>query len=137
MPVRQRFLKREHLRLRRDFARVLGGKCKVADAVLVVYAASNDLTWSRIGISVSKRIGNAVRRHYVKRRIREAFRKNKTDLPGGLDIVCVARSPAADVTVDVASSLRKLILMVACRSRICDPDRIRQSGPDTAPTPNG
>ena len=96
MPVRQRFLKREHLRLRRDFARVLGGKCKAADAVLVVYAARNDLTWSRIGISVSKRIGNAVRRHYVKRRIREAFRKSKADLPCGLDIVCVARPPAAD-----------------------------------------
>lgn len=133
MPVRQRFLKREHLRLRRDFARVLGGKCKAADAVLVVYAAINDLTWSRIGISVSKRIGNSVRRHSVKRRIREAFRKSKTDLPGGLDFVCVARPPAADATVDVASSLRKLILQVARRCRISDTDRPRRSGTDTAP----
>ena len=137
MPSNQRFLKREHLRLRRDFARVLGGKCKAADAVLVVYAAKNDLPFSRIGVSVSKRIGNAVRRHYVKRRIREAFRKNKTDLPRGLDIVCVARPPAADGTVDVASSLCKLILNVACRCRINDPDRTGRSGPEAAPISNG
>ena len=39
MPTNSRFLKREHLRLRRDFARVLGGKCRAADALLVVYAA--------------------------------------------------------------------------------------------------
>ena len=108
-----RFLKREHLRLRRDFARVLGGKCKAADAVLVVYAARNDLTYSRIGISVSKRLGNSVRRHNVKRRVREAFRKNKTDLPGGLDVVCVARPAAAVAGVDVAASLRKLIVKAA------------------------
>ena len=110
-----RFPKREHLRLRRDFARVLSGKYKAADAVLVVYAVRNDLTFSRIGISVSKRIGNAVRRHYVKRRIREAFRKNKADLPGGLDIVSVAKHAAAAAGVDIAGSLRKLIVKAACQ----------------------
>ena len=137
MPRNERFLKREHLRLRRDFARVLDGKCKAADSVLVVYAANNDLPWSRIGISVSKRIGNAVRRHYVKRRIREAFRKSKADLPCGLDFVCIARPPAADVTVDVALSLRKLILKVSRQCRTSDPDRTGRSGPDATPTPNG
>lgn len=123
--------------MKRDFARVFGGKCKAADAVLVVYAAANDLTWSRIGISVGKRIGNAVRRHYVKRRIREAFRRSKADLPRGLDIVCVARSPAADADVDVAASLRKLILKVACRCPRGDPDHTPRSGSRTGPTPSG
>jgi len=115
MPFDTRFLRCEHLRLRRDFARVLGGKYKAADAVLVVYAVRNDLTFSRIGISVSKRLGNSVRRHNVKRRIREAFRKSKADLPGGLDIVCVARPAAADDGVDVTASLRKLIVKAACQ----------------------
>ncbi|MEK7755778.1 MAG: ribonuclease P protein component [Planctomycetota bacterium] len=118
----ERFLKREHLRLRRDFARVLAGKCKAADAILVVYALRNDLTFSRIGISVSKRIGNSVRRHHVKRKIREAFRKSKADLPGGLDIVCVARPAAADDGVDVAASLRKLIVKAACQCPMSEAD---------------
>jgi ribonuclease P protein component len=137
MPHDERFHPRERLRLKRDFARVFGGKCKAADAVLVVYAARNDLTWSRIGISVGKRIGNAVRRHYVKRRVREAFRRSKADLPRGLDIVCVARPPAADADVDVSASLRKLILKVACRCPTSDPDRTTQSDPKTAPKPSG
>ncbi len=137
MPGNQRFLQRERLHLRRDFARVFGGKCKAADAVLVVYAAANDLDWSRLGISVSKRIGNAVRRHYVKRRIREAFRKGKADLPRGLDIVCVARPAAADADVDVSASLRKLILKVACRCPLSDPDHTPRSESRTGPTPSG
>ena len=134
MPVRQLFLKREHLHLRRDFARVFDGKCKAADAVLVVYAVRNDLNWSRIGISVGKRIGNAVRRHYVKRRIREAFRKNKADLPRGLDIVCVARPPADDPNVDLCASLCALIARAASRCP-SESDRTPRSGPNAAPTP--
>jgi len=137
MPGRQRFHGAERLRLRRDFARVFEGKCKAADAVLVVYAAATDLNCSRLGISVGKRIGNAVRRHYVKRRIREAFRKSKADLPRGLDIVCVARPPAADATVDLAASLRNLILKAACRCPTSDPDHTPRSESRTGPTPSG
>ena len=137
MPQDQRFHPRERLRLRRDFARVFEGKCKAADTVLVVYAAGNDLTWSRIGISVGKRIGNAVRRHYVKRRIREAFRRSKGDLPQGLDIVCVARPPAADAEVDVAASLRSLILKAAARCPTSGPDRTPESNPKTERRPSG
>ena len=122
MPFDTRFLRCEHLRLRRDFARVLGGKCKAADAVLVVYAVRNDLTSSRLGISVGKRLGNSVRRHNVKRRIREAFRKSKADLPGGLDIVCVAKPAAAIAGVDVAASLRKLIVKAACQCPMSESD---------------
>jgi len=87
--------------------------CKAADSVLVVYTVRNDLTFSRIGISVSKRLGNSVRRHNVKRRIREAFRKSKSDLPVGLDIVCVAKLAAAADGVDVSASLHKLIVKAA------------------------
>ena len=133
----ERFLKREHLRLRRDFARVMGGKCKAADAVLVVYASRNNMTFSRIGISVSKRIGNAVRRHLVKRRIREAFRKSKADLPGGLDIVCVARPAADDDGVDVAASLRKLIVKAACQCPAGESDCTLRPNPRMGPTPSG
>ena len=137
MPFDARFLRREHLRLRRDFARVLGGKCKAADAVFVVYTVRNDLTFSRIGISVSKRIGNAVRRHHVKRMIREAFRKSKADLPGGLDIVCVAGPAAAADGVDFAASLRKLIVKAACQCPSSEADSTLRPDPRTGPTPCG
>ena len=111
----QRFTKAEHLRLRRDFARVFERRRSVADDVLVVYAASNGLPYSRLGISVSKRIGNAVCRNYVRRRVREAFRLSKASLPVGFDIVCVARPQAKHRGADIEKSLGLLIPRAAKR----------------------
>ena len=76
---------------------------------MVVYVAPNDLGWSRLGLSVNKRIGNAVRRNYVRRRIREAFRTQKDVLPKGLDIICVVQPKAAKRGFNLAASLRKLV----------------------------
>lgn len=111
----QRFRKSERLRLRRDFARVFAAKCSRADSALVVYVALNGLEWSRLGLSVGKRVGKAVSRNYVRRRIREAFRTQKGELPKGLDIICVARPQAADARFDLARSLRTLLVKAAHR----------------------
>ncbi len=105
----QRFRYSERLRLQEDFARVFATKCSRADEGLIVYVALNDLAWSRLGRSVSKRIGNAVRRNYVRRRIREAFRTQKGVLPQGVDIVCIAKPRAADRDWDLSASLRRLV----------------------------
>ncbi len=51
---------------------------------------------SRIGISVSKKVGNSVVRHHVTRLIRESFRLHREQLNSGLDIVVVARAAARD-----------------------------------------
>lgn len=96
--------------MRSDFARVFGQKQSAGDGALVIYVAVNGLAWSRLGLSVSKRLGNAVVRSYIRRRIREAFRTSKADLPKGLDIICVARTKAKDPQHDLASSLRSLVL---------------------------
>ena len=85
------------------------------DALLIVYVAANNLAWSRLGISVSKRVGKAVQRNYVRRRIREAFRSMKADLPTGLDIVCIARPESAHSADDLAASLRSLVLRAAAK----------------------
>ncbi len=79
--------------------------------------AKNGLAWSRLGLRVGKRVGNAVRRNYVRRRIREAFRTAKDDIPGGFDIICVARAGVGHrfetaATCDLAGSLRTLVVAV-------------------------
>lgn len=57
----------------------------------------NGLGINRIGISVSKKVGNSVVRHRVTRLIRESYRLHESVFNSGLDIVVVARNTAADV----------------------------------------
>lgn len=109
----QRFRPREHLRLRADFARAFASNCRRGDDLLVAYIAPNGLKWSRLGLSVSKRLGNAVRRNYLRRKIREAFRLHRSDLPTGLDIVCIARRGALRANADLARSLCTLVRKAA------------------------
>lgn len=58
----------------------------------------NEEAFSRLGISVSKKIGNAVRRNRVKRILREIFRRNKSLLEPFLDYVFVAKKRAYELT---------------------------------------
>jgi len=97
------------LRRQADFARVLELRCSAADNVLMVLVAPNGRAWSRLGIRTSRRLGQAVRRSYIRRRIREAFRRSKDQIPVGLDILCLARRGAADREVDVVVSFYRLV----------------------------
>ncbi len=54
---------------------------------MVVAAARNSLPYSRLGISVGRKFGNAVRRNRAKRRVREFFRRNKHKIPRGYDFI--------------------------------------------------
>jgi len=106
----RRFRRQEHLLLRRDFDRVFEAGCRVADEWLTLFACPNDGLCSRLGISAGTRLGGATDRNYVKRRIREAFRTQKRELPNGFDFVCVARPAAVRHDIDIAASLHKLCL---------------------------
>jgi len=85
--------KKQHLTKPEQFDLVYKEGNAQADRYLVMKAKPNQLEYSRYGISVSKRIGNAVVRNRVKRVLREILRLN--NLNPGWDIVMIARNPAS------------------------------------------
>lgn len=78
-----------------DFKRVFEQGAKISSKYLVIYARPNGLTYSRLGLSISKKIGNAVVRNRLKRRLREALRNHLRDNLLYRDFVVVARKDSA------------------------------------------
>lgn len=79
-----------------DFQSIYRTAKSYANRQLVMYVRRTDDTGRRIGISVSKKVGNSVVRHHLTRLIRESFRLNQEALETGLDIVVVARAAAKE-----------------------------------------
>jgi len=76
---------------RKAFARVFGGRHAAGNRLVVVYAMPNELDYARLGLTVGRRHGSAVRRNQIKRLLREAFRLSGDRMPRGYDLVCVPR----------------------------------------------
>lgn len=80
-----------------------------ANKLLVMYVKENGTEMNRIGISVSKKVGNSIVRHRVTRLVRESYRLHEKVFNSGLDIVIVARQSAATATYsDVESAILHL-----------------------------
>ena len=93
----QRFPKQCRLLRPKEFQRVFAARCACADGMVRLFGAANELGHARLGLTVSRKVGQAVARNRWKRALREAFRLTQYKLPA-LDIVCV---PIADATPDV------------------------------------
>lgn len=92
MPVRNNQFPREHrLSGKLAFAAVYTAGAKQSRGPLVAYSKPNHLSHCRWGLSVSRRVGTAVRRNRVKRMLRESIRMLQKDLPKGYDCVLVVR----------------------------------------------
>ena len=79
-----------------DFQKVYRTGRSFANKLLVMYVIKTEREDTRIGISVSKKVGNSVVRHHITRLVRESYRLNKDRVKTGLDIVVVARAAAKE-----------------------------------------
>ena len=87
----------ESLKKNHQFQFVYRNGKSYANKYLVMYVKENGLGKNRIGISVSKKVGNSVVRHRVTRLVRESYRLHESMFNSGLDIVVIARNNAAFV----------------------------------------
>ena len=80
-----------------------------ANSYLVLYARKNRTDTNRVGITVSKKLGHAVVRNRVRRRLREVYRLNEERFQPGWDIVVVARTKA--ISCDFAALTRSYLAL--------------------------
>lgn len=100
--------KNQRLRTTTQFRLCYDGGVRSGDDHLLVFVRNNDTTTSRLGVSVSKKHGNAVARNRKKRLLREAFRLSQHKLPPGVDFVLVPRQRSDSSLADFAESLVRL-----------------------------
>jgi ribonuclease P protein component len=120
--VRHRLTARQRLRSKSDFQRAFDRKASAADDRLIVFTCENGLPLARLGVSVSRRHGNAVVRNRIKRLFREAFRLSQHELPLGVDFVLVPKAGALDHTLsDWMTSLQTLVTKANAKRKRTEP----------------
>jgi ribonuclease P protein component len=107
------FRKAEHLRLPSEFRRVYERRRSVSDNLLIVYGCENGLPHLRLGLSVSRKVGQATQRNRLRRLYREAFRLTRAEMPTGLDLILIPRSSQEPTLDELKQALPRLVDQVA------------------------
>ncbi len=99
----------ESLKKNHQFQNVYNNGRSYANRLFVMYVLENNTNCNRLGISVSKKVGNSVIRHHITRLVRESYRLHEDMFNSGLDIVVIARVNARRATYrDVESAILHL-----------------------------
>ena len=97
--MKRHFPRQERIGRKRDFDRVFREGCVIRAPEMTVRAAPNDIGHPRLGLSVGRRLGGAVRRNRIKRLLREAYRLNRLLITASCDIVIVPRTQWTDLSL--------------------------------------
>ena len=108
------FSRKHRLHNSSDFKRIFSRGKRIATPYFVIYCLPNHLDFSRLGIQVKAKIGTAVRRNYLKRITREAFRRIKLDFREPVDLIFIAEKAMNGLDYDqfqreFAMALRKYL----------------------------
>lgn len=108
--------KAQRVKSEKDFQRVFKQGTSFANRQFVVYLyEKKDQPHFRLGLSVSKRLGNAVKRNQIKRYIRQAFLELKDELRQDVDYVVIARNPASQMDFhQTKKSLQHVLRIAKC-----------------------
>ncbi len=112
-PRSERFTRAFRLRHAREFQAVYATRHRRESGPLLLYGMPNGLRNPRIGLSVSRKVGGAVTRNRIKRRLRDSFRRLKVDLDEPFDYVVVVRPhksfPEIDFERHMRSAMEKVL----------------------------
>jgi ribonuclease P protein component len=94
----EKFPKSARLRKRPEFLTLSRTGRKIHSAHFVIVSGKNERGVTRLGITVSSKVGNAVVRNRIKRSVREFFRRRRHELVAGLDVLVIARQSASEMS---------------------------------------
>jgi ribonuclease P protein component len=94
--LRDAMIKPERLRKNYEFKFVYGKGKVYSNNILVLYIIENNADYNRVGFSVSKKVGKSVIRNKVRRKIKECYRLNSSNIKKGYNMVFVSRVRAKD-----------------------------------------
>ena len=109
------------LKKTKEFKEVYDNKQSHADENIVMYVKKNEMESNRLGISVSKKVGNSVVRHLLCRRAREIFRLTNRYVTKGIDMVIVFRKGAEEVSFE---TLKNSFLKLYKKHKILNEENI-------------
>lgn len=95
------FVKADRIRTSLDYRTLSKTGKRFTDDYFIVVCRKNHISRARLGITVSKKVGKAVKRNRIKRIIREYFRLNRRYLPGRLDLNIIARHLSGEARSEV------------------------------------
>jgi ribonuclease P protein component len=122
---RERLASHQRLHDPDEFQAVYAARDSVRSRCVVLCFVRNGLKHSRLGVSVSRKYGNAVRRNRIKRVFRAAFRQCQHELPAGYDFVLIPRHGVEEYrTADVAAELRRAIPKIGADGKKSGADRV-------------
>jgi len=108
-PLRYTFPASHRLRSAAEYADVYDAKTRESRGPLTIYSLPNELGHCRLGMSVSRKVGIAVKRNRIRRLLREAYRHARHELPGAYDLVVVVRPHEPLVASEYQTLLRQIV----------------------------
>ncbi|MBZ5199591.1 ribonuclease P protein component [Planomicrobium chinense] len=105
--------KQQRIKKNTEFQRIFKKGKSFANRQFIVYVLKNDQPEFRVGLSVSKKVGNAVTRNRIKRYIRQTFLELKDDVLPNADYVIIARQQAANLDFHESKKSLEHVLKIA------------------------
>ena len=113
--TRYHFPKTARVRKSAEFEQIFQQRCSFSDRLIVVYFAVGKSERPRLGLVVSRKVGNAAVRNRWKRALREAFRCVQHELPGQFDLVVLPRRGAQPIVAHLKRSFQQLTRRAAVK----------------------
>jgi ribonuclease P protein component len=112
--LRFSFKKEDRIRKRSDFLELSSTGHRIQDRFFIIVFSANPFERSRLGVTVTKKVGPAVKRNRLKRVIREFFRLNRHNLEGHWDINIIAKKEAVDLSSKLVNqSLQQMFVQIS------------------------